>query len=465
MTTKDLQIKKIEQKVSRFIEEEKLFLPNTHILVAVSGGADSMMLLHYLRNHQYFLKIQLSVAHLNHRIRENSGDDMNFVQQTCNDWEIPFFAKSVDIKKLALENKVSEEECARDERYKFFFSLGADNIATAHNQNDQAETLIMRFLRGSDVRGLAGILPKRNQIIRPVLCLTREEIEYYCKFHQINFCIDETNLLPIYTRNRIRLECIPYIEKYLNPNIVHTLYRHSQLYREEDEFLEGYVKSCYEECVIQTNNAHTIIFKRIVKESIYIQKRVILKSIEKLVGNTKNISSQHIEDIINLANNQSGRKIDLPNNIFVIKSLENIEIYKNKPAPTNIVEICELKEGENFFLNYKIIVEICIISHKTFVQTVENMYTKFIDYDKIKNGLNIRVRQAGDKITLSGGTKKLKKFFIDEKVPLKDRDTTPLIVDGQEVVWVVGSRLSTNYYIQDTTTKMLKISILKRENL
>ncbi len=451
-----MKIEVIETKVHNFIKQHDLIRDGDNIIVATSGGADSMMLLHFLKHSNY--KIDITCAHVNHMIREEAINDMEYVRNICNNWDITCKVYTCNIKQLAAQRKISTEECGRLERYNFFISLlnGHGKIATAHNANDQAETMLMRFFRGTDVRGLCGIAIKRDTIIRPILCLKRQEIEFYCQKYKINFKTDHTNFLPIYTRNRIRLDLMPYITNHINKNIVYTLVEHSQLYKEEEEFLESYMQDSFIKYVTHINNTYEIQLLGFEDEKIYIQKKLILQILVNL--SVCNITSKHLDAAVSLITNQSGRRINLPNNIVIYRTQHSLRILVEnliKPLLSQNLQI-----GSNKYGNYTIILT---IGDKTIKEYAQNMYTKYIDYDKIKDGLKIRTRKTGDKICLDGGKKKIKKLFSDEKIPLHLRDTIPLIVDGSNVVYVVGSRLSVDYYIDNNTKNVLEIRILQNE--
>ena len=214
--------REIENKVRKFIDKYDLIQSGDHLIAGVSGGADSMMLLHFLYTHQQEYAIQIIVAHVHHGIRQEAEEDARFVEEMAKKWELPYYRHNCHVKELAKLKGISEEEAGRIERYNFFISLSNpySKIVTAHTMNDQAETLLMRFFRGTDLRGLGGIAPQRDNIIRPLLSLQRKEIEAYCSYYGVAYQNDHTNFMPIYTRNKIRLECIPYIEKNINPNIV-----------------------------------------------------------------------------------------------------------------------------------------------------------------------------------------------------------------------------------------------------
>ena len=453
--------KKVHEKIKAFIDQHQLISSGDELVLGVSGGADSMTLLYYFFLHQNLYNVTLKVAHIHHGLRQAADLDAQLVQAFCEQHEIPFFRHDCNIKELAKMHKLSEEEAGREERYNFFISLlnGSGKIVTAHNMNDQAETMLMRFMRGTDIKGLSGILPKRGNIIRPLLCLTREEIEAYCKEMNIPYRDDETNFKTIYTRNKIRLQCIPYIKEELNPSIIPVLARQGELYREEDEFLTLHTKTLFETCCKKQEGKMVLKLSELVSMHTYMQKRVMLMAIEELIGR-KDITSNHIESCIKLINFQVGKEIHLPYGLIVKRDYENV-VLTIKSVEEIGTYCIDLKEGRQVITEAGLTIEIRKYQSERINQNNENIYTKYIDYGKIKNGLQIRTRRTSDYIKLKGGSKKLKKLFTDDKISKTIRDTLPLIADGNEIVWVIGNRLNIDYYITEQTDEILEIKILK----
>lgn len=453
-------VEQIHEKIKRFVEKNELIEKGNELILGVSGGADSMMLLHYFYTYKEEYQVSLKVAHIHHGIRESANLDAALVEDNCKAYNIPFYRHDCNIKELAKQKKCSEEECGREERYNFFISLlnpGA-KIVTAHNMNDQAETMMMRFFRGTDIKGLSGISPKREQIIRPLLGVTRKEIEDYCKTYEVPFRHDETNFMPIYTRNKIRLECTPYIERAINPSFIKVLGEHSQLYREEEEFLESHTTSLFEIVASQKGNEIFLDEKLLKTYHPYMQKRLFLMAIGKLTGSLKDVSSKHLENCLALMEGQSGKEIHLPEEVTLRKIYDKLILTKGKRQSVSYAKSLSL--GIHEIEEANIVLSLKIVSKETIHQKSENIYTKYIDYGRIKNGLQIRTRQPEDYISLGTGKKKLKKMFIDDKISKDVRDGLPLIADGDEIIWVIGSRLNTNYYVTQETTKVLEIQMM-----
>ena len=325
----------LKEKVLDTIKKYELISNGDKLVLGVSGGPDSMCMLNILKEikENGILNFEITVAHMNHMIREEAKKDENYVKKYCKENGIKFYSKSIDVEKIANTNKISTEEAGRNERYKFFDEIlkktASSKIAIAHNKNDNAETVIMNIIRGSGVSGLKGIEAKREKYIRPLIECEREEIEEYCEKENLNPRIDKTNFENIYTRNKIRNIVIPFIKKEFNPNIIETINRLSNLVTEEETYIEKQVEKEYKEILIEENlEKRTIIvdLKKFNNEEKVIKSRLILYTITRILGSSKGIEKIHIEDIIKLCNNNIGNKYLTPNkNIKVLT--KNSKIY------------------------------------------------------------------------------------------------------------------------------------------
>lgn len=325
----------LKEKVLDTIKKYELISNGDKLVLGVSGGPDSMCMLNILKEikENGILNFEITVAHMNHMIREEAKKDENYVKKYCKENGIKFYSKSIDVEKIANTNKISTEEAGRNERYKFFDEIlkktASSKIAIAHNKNDNAETVIMNIIRGSGVSGLKGIEAKREKYIRPLIECEREEIEEYCEKENLNPRIDKTNFENIYTRNKIRNIVIPFIKKEFNPNIIETINRLSNLVTEEEIYIEKQVGKEYKEILIEEDlEKRTIIvdLKKFNNEEKVIKSRLILYTITRLFGSSKGIEKIHIEDIIKLCNNNVGNKYLTPNkNIKVLT--KNSKIY------------------------------------------------------------------------------------------------------------------------------------------
>ena len=323
----------MKEKVLETIRKYKLIENGDKLVLAVSGGPDSMAMLNllYKLKNEKGINFNFCVAHVNHMIRKEAKDDEEYVRNYCLQNRIDFYSKSIDVQKLANNNKVGTEEAGRYARYKFFDEIlektGSNKVAIAHNKNDKAETIIMNIMRGSGITGLKGIEPRRDKYIRPLIECERFEIENYCKEEKLDPRIDKTNFENTYTRNKIRNIVIPYVKKEFNPNIIETLNRLSELVIDEEAYIEKQVEEVYNEILIKENLREIILdLKSFNNQEKVIKSRIILYTITRLFGNSKGIGKVHIEDILKLCKNNIGNKYLTPNKNMKIL-LKNHKIY------------------------------------------------------------------------------------------------------------------------------------------
>ena len=310
----------VKETILNTIKKYNLIEPNDTIIVAVSGGPDSMCLLDNLIELKQELQIKkIVVAHLNHMIREEAKSETVYVQEYCKNKEIECYVKFVDILKKSTELKIGTEECGRRERYAFFDEIsekvGANKIAIAHNKNDNVETVLMNIMRGSGVSGLKGIEPVRDgKFIRPLIEIDRKSIEQYCVDENLNPKFDESNKENVYTRNKVRNLLIPYIEKEFNPNIIESISRLSDLATQESNFVDNVVDKEFKNTLISYNESEIKLdLKKFNNLDSFIKAKIILKSVAKLFYTTKGIEKVHIEDVIKLCERNIGNKYLTPN--------------------------------------------------------------------------------------------------------------------------------------------------------
>ncbi|NLK97474.1 MAG: tRNA lysidine(34) synthetase TilS [Epulopiscium sp.] len=450
------------ERIYKIIKEYNMIQKDNNIIVGVSGGADSMCLLHLLKEVSQDYPFKITAVHINHGIRGKEADeDAAYVRDICKAWDIPCFIYTIDVKKEASKRKCSEEEAGRAIRYEMFEKVRLEThgakIAVAHNMNDQAETVLMQLFRGSGMKGLGGISPVRGNIIRPLLQFTRDEIENYCIQHQIHYRQDYTNALNIYTRNKIRNELIPFIKENFNPNIVKTLYNMSILLREEESFLDEQTENHLKLCIKEEKDQLVILDNNLFNTyHPVLKKRIIRRVIERLRGHLRNIDLNHILDIIELSTKGTGKKLCLPNDIIVKRQYEDLIFQVGEASFDGFCYDLSIP-STIFVQELKAQIETTLLDRENFNLSLQNTCTKSFDYDKIENGLQIRTKKPGDRIILKNGTKKLKDFFIDEKIPRDERDSIPLLADGNRILWVIGYRYSDAYKITSSTCKVLQV--------
>ena len=325
----------MEEKILKTIKKYNLISNGDKIVVAVSGGPDSMCLLNILKNLRQKFNIELFVAHINHMIREEADSETEYVKNYCEKNNIKCFIKRANVLEMAKEQKKGTEEMGRIVRYDFFEyvanEVSANKIAIAHTENDNAETILMNLMRGASLEGLKGIEPIRGKYIRPLIECNREEIEKYCEINKLDPKFDKTNNDNTYTRNKIRNLLIPYIKKEFNPNIIETLNRLAVLARQDATYFNKIVKESYADILLYENinnlnenlEKHIILdLKKFNKLEYVIKSRVLLYTINKLLGTTKGIEKINIEDMIKLCEKNIGNKCLIPN--------KNVKIYVKK---------------------------------------------------------------------------------------------------------------------------------------
>ncbi|SCN23144.1 tRNA(Ile)-lysidine synthase [Clostridium sp. N3C] len=469
------------QKVINYIDQYNMLHNGDKVIVALSGGPDSMCLVHILKKLQERYNIKLYAAHVNHCLRGAEADaDEEYVRGFCKNANIDFYSKRIDINELARITNTSTETAGREARYAFFNELkeklGANLIALAHNANDQAETILMRIIRGTGMEGLRGIRPVRDGIyIRPILILTREEIEEYCRINKLNPRIDKSNFEKIYNRNKIRLELIPYLQENFNKDILNTVNRLSEIISKDQDYLEEVAEKKYKEyCSIIGEKIG--LDQQLINEHEAIVTRVIRRALKDIKGDLKNIELVHINEIMELFSMGTGKMITLPEGIIAEKVYTEIFFYKKKGnnLSNELKDEIIIFDKEKFQqpsivkaidgMNVKI--SLRIVTKDEVVDFSQDPYKKYFDYDKINRYISIRTRQEGDRFTPYGmkGSKKLKDLFIDLKIPKEERNTLPLVCFDKEIAWIVGYRVSNKYIVTKNTNYILEIKIEKGEN-
>ena len=325
----------MREKILETVKKYNMIENGEKVVLAVSGGPDSICMLDILNDIKNDVTIDINfeivVAHVNHMIRKEAEEDEKYVKKYCEEKQIEFYSKSIDVQKMANNNKIGVEEAGRNARYDFFDEIlertNAQKIAIAHNKNDNVETVLMHIIRGSGINGLKGIEPERGKYIRPIIECERNEIEEYCTQKNLQPRIDKTNFENEYTRNKVRNLLIPYIQKEFNPNLIKTIDRLSNLVAEEEKYMDKQVEKAYKEMLIsESENEIQLRLKTFNIQEKVIKSRVILYTITRLFGNSKGLEKIHIEDIIKLCSNNIGNKYLTPNkNIKIL--IKNHKIY------------------------------------------------------------------------------------------------------------------------------------------
>ncbi|MCQ1530581.1 tRNA lysidine(34) synthetase TilS [Lutispora saccharofermentans] len=451
------------------IRKYNMLSPRDSVVVGLSGGPDSLCLLHVLLGLRESWGLKIYAAHLNHQFRgKDADDDAQYVKDICKEWDVEVFVQVFNVSAYAKERGLSSEEAGREIRYKLFSDVAeqvkAGKIAVAHNMNDNAETVLMNLFRGSGIEGLKGIEASRGEIIRPLINVSRDEIEAYCEEKGLKPRIDKTNLEPIYGRNKIRLELIPYIEKNFNASIMSTLHRLSDIVAIENDFLHKEAKITFLEIAITGENSIEYNINKLSNIHPALMRRVIRIGIEELLGSLKGIEYKNIEGVVDLLGKSTGAAVILPNNIKAYISYDKLILKFDRDNESYKYYLKLENDADNIaeFLDFTISLRSIDASQIADLKK-DNKHKAYIDKAKIKQELVLRNRLEGDVFSPIGlkGTKKLKEYFIDEKIPKEERDNIFLIADGKEVVWILGKRLSDKYKITKNTKEAIMINMMR----
>lgn len=465
----------VENKVIETLIREKMIDKNDKIIVALSGGPDSVCLLHVLCSLREKYGLTIYAAHLNHQIRGKFAHrDALYAMDLSTKLGVRCFIKSMDVPFYAKENKLTLEEAARIIRYDMLFELkeelGADKIAVAHNLDDQAETVMMRIMRGTGLNGLKGMEYRRpDGIIRPLMDVLKKDIEKYCEEHLLEPRIDHTNLEDEYTRNKIRIHLLPYIQNEYASNIKEILSRMANSLREDSAFIEDFAEEKFQTiaCILDDDTVR-IDLELLELENISIVKRIVRNAYKTLEGSYNGLETVHLDDVMELIQNQKTEaKINLPKGIIADKKSNYLYITRKE------IKIAPLEYEVEIPMNKAIVLEelgIKVEAHRISKEKSKMFSTganvKSFDIDKISGKLVIRNRRNGDKIKPLGlgGTKKIKDILIDSKVPLENRNSIPIICDDEKILWLVGHCISEEAKISESTDEVIRISIKNINN-
>ncbi len=467
----------MRKQTEDFIRKQALFEPGSQILVAVSGGADSVCLLYLLCQIREEWDLELRGFHIHHGLRGQEADrDERFAANLCKSLQVPYGFRHVDVKTLVQETGLSCEEAARNLRYqvleeeakKWEMESGRPvKIAVAHHGDDNAETILHNLFRGSGLKGLGGIPPIRGRIIRPLLGTGRKEILNYIEAEGVSYCQDSTNQLEAYTRNRLRHNIIPLICSQVNERGLEHILQAAKRISQADVYLEGQADLWLKQYGVaepkqeEPSQRAGADKHMLLKEPVIIQTYVIRQMIRKLSGSGKDITSIHVESVRELLEKQPGKQADLPYNLTARGTYDYLWIERRKYGEPRQNKVFGKAGGEaNIKKSQAPNAEFQLFSYEKGMEIPQNRYTKWFDYDTIKDTLSVRTRQAGDYFILPGGGRKtIKSYFIDEKVPASQRDSVYLLADGGHILWIIGMRISEGCKVTAKTKKILQVHI------
>lgn len=455
-----------EQKVYNYIQEQRLIQPGDRLIVGVSGGADSVCLLYVLHTLMPILQIPsqgIVVVHVHHGIRGEEADrDAEFVRELSERLGLLYHVYKKDIPTYAKETGMSMEEAGREYRYQCMEALALqlkfDKIVVAHNQDDIAETVLFHMIRGSGLKGLAGIAASRGNIIRPLLGVSRVEIEAYLREKNQTFCEDSTNAELAYARNKIR-HCILPVMKELNERAVDHICQLAGDAASSYDYIHTQAMEQYDPIGSEDVFGKTAVLSiaELYKVGPVLQEHIIWEAIGQVAQKKKDITRRHIQAVVALLYQDTGSMVQLPYGICARRSYEELIISDKVVECTDYY--LKLDKAGDYEIPNMGKLSITIEKYLPGQDIPKKNYTKLVDYDKIKGTLCIRTPEDGDYIVIdtAGNTKKISRVFIDAKIDRIKRADWPVLACGQEIIWVVGLRFNPAYHIDAKTTRVMKI--------
>ncbi len=449
-------------QVREYMERNHMAEPGDGVLAAVSGGADSVCLLLVLKTLEKSLGIRVTAFHLNHGLRGTEADrDECFVRELCERLQVPLNVVREDVAGYAKDQGYSEEEAGRILRYQWLEKTAKEfdckRIATAHHKDDQTETVLMNLFRGSGLRGLGGIRPVRElsgtlTLIRPLLGINRQEIEAYLIEEKELWCEDSTNKELIYARNKVRNGLIPWIRENINDRAEEHILKTAAFASQADEYFVSQAEMLLGNGLKNSVSSVVEVDTAMFDSQPDIMKSYLLRAmIAKIAGSAKDITARHIEAVAALNGPGGGTSVDLPYGLQAVRSYQKLVIRKEAVEP----ETQEIGKS----------LQTTVFSWKKDMEIPKNQYTKWFDYDKINDTLSVRTREPGDYFMIGNGkTKKLHRFFIDEKIPEELRDHILLLAEGNHILWIIGYRISEYYKVTDATRNVLEVRADKGES-
>jgi len=488
----------LEPRVLHFIQEQHLVAGQQKLVVAVSGGPDSVCLLHILVKLREKLGISLHVAHLNHQLRGAEAEaDAQYVADLARQLDLPATIERRDVKAYQAKQRLSLEEAAREVRYTFLAqvarSIEADRVAVGHTVDDHIETILMHLIRGTGTKGLRGLQPSSRwqspdislTVIRPLLPVSREETADYCRYHQLKPRLDASNLSLSPLRNRIRQQLLPLLQSY-NPQVVEALLRTARIAADDLAFLDKEVARLWSEIAREQGNTIILDKEKFVELPSALQRYLLRTSIEKLLGNLKDIETRHIEEIMAALNKPAGKRISLPEGLIFSIEYDRYLLGPDpaalSPFPVLETELALKVPGKTPLPGWQ--VAATIINQRGESQRGEaplthfpppfsregdkggglpDSLTAYFDLDKAGRKLTVRTRQPGDRFQPLGmdQPKKLNEFMIDSKIPHPWRRRVPIVCSPEHILWVVGWRIDDRGKVTEDTRRVLRLEMVR----
>ena len=453
----------ILSRVMGTIRRYSMIEPCDHIGVAVSGGIDSVALLDILTSQQQELHITLTILHLNHGIRgKEAARDQRFVQELSERYSLPYLDQEVDVPAYRKEHSLSLQEAARELRYLFFEQAmdthNLDKVAIGQTADDQAETVLMRLIRGGGARGLKGIPPKRDRYIRPLIEVWREELLQYVRHRGLSFVQDSSNLKKDYLRNRIRHELLPALSEY-NPSIKERLLHVAEVLGEDASYLEGLADEIAKGIVMKDEEV-SLSIPSLLSLPAALQARVLQHAFARLAARGT-LEYPHITGVMALIQGEGGAKrAALPKGYWAKRSYDTLVLGKQEESPAGMAGEIELTiPGKTRLEGLAMELEAALAKGRA--KPKADADTAFLDFQRLTLPLRCRTFQPGDSFIPLGmeSPKKLKNLFIDLKIPQAERSRIPLVISGDAICWVAGWRIDERFKIRPDTKKTLKLHL------
>ena len=451
------------KRVKEYMKMHRMAETGDGILAAVSGGADSVCLLLVLKELEAELGIRLAAFHLNHGLRGEEADrDEAYVRELCERLNVPLVVVREDVRAASSEHGWSEEEAGRILRYRHLEQaakeMDCQRIATAHHRDDQAETVLMNLFRGSGLKGLGGIRPVRGTIIRPLLEVSRQEIEAYLYKKEVTWCEDSTNGEIVYERNKIRNVLLPWLEEEINEQAAAHILKTASFASQADAYFVSQAETILEAFSVQERAFIRIPVHILDEQPDILRSYVIRAMIRRIADSEKDISARHVDAIGRLTGPGGGVEADLPYGLKAVRGYEYLEICKKTADEEGVLRSEKDRTAA-------VRIETRTFEWKNEMEIPKNECTKWFDYDTIESRLVVRTREIGDYFGIGGGKRKLlKRFFIDEKIPEALRDEILLLADGNHILWIFGYRISEDCKITDKTRRILEVRVHKGEH-